>query len=468
MKTTFSPYLNDKRPIMKTLINRLNKHYPFVSILGTDVNAISYDLDKSSANISSTDESESGFVIKVYDGEFYTEYATDLLDDDHLDDVISSINGLVKTPRALKTMPAKMVKEEAHKEDFVRELEGENLSSKAIMDALKRIQTKTLSFHEHVLNVRCGLSITLTHKLYISTKKELSQVYPWVNYKTFSLSKHGDNTKYAFDGNGTLSIEQALTELKSMAKNTADIAVKLLEAKPPKPGTYTVITDPSITGLIAHEAFGHGVEMDMFVKDRAEAKYHIDKPVASEIVNMHDGAASALSVASYFFDDDGVLAHDTKIIENGILRRGISDLLSAMQLGTTPTGNGRRQSFKRKSYSRMTNTYFAKGDDTLDDMIKSVEHGYLIVQTNNGMEDPKNWGIQCTAHYGREIKHGAFTGKLVSPVVLSGHVIDVLTSINAISEDFKIIGSGFCGKGYKEWVPVSDGGPYLKCEVKIG
>ena len=59
----------------------------------------------------------------------------------------------------------------------------------------------------------------------------------------------------------------------------------LLKAKPPVPGVYTVITNPSITGLIAHEAFGHGVEMDMFVKDRAKSKEYINKYVASELVS---------------------------------------------------------------------------------------------------------------------------------------------------------------------------------------
>ena len=66
---------------------------------------------------------------------------------------------------------------------------------------------------------------------------------------------------------------------------------------------------------------------------------------------MHDGASSTLSAASYFFDDDGVLAHDTLIIDKGVLKTGISDALSAAELGTIPTGNGRRQSYKRKAYT---------------------------------------------------------------------------------------------------------------------
>ena len=151
----------------------------------------------------------------------------------------------------------------------------------------------------------------------------------------------------------------------------------------------------------------------------------------------------------------------------GILQTGISDCLSAMELNTEPTGNGRRESYKRKVYTRMTNTFFEKGDSNLETMIKSVKHGYYLCQTNNGMEDPKNWQIQCTASYGLEIKDGKFTGEIVAPVVISGYVVDLLSSISMVSNERKVIGAGMCGKGHKEWVFVSDGGPCLKAEAKL-
>ena len=84
------------------------------------------------------------------------------------------------------------------------------------------------------------------------------------------------------------------------------------------------------------------------------------------------------------------------------------------------------------------------------------------------MEDPKNWQIQCTAQYGLEIKDGQLTGKIVSPVVISGYVPEVLGSISMVSDEVSVIGAGMCGKGHKEWVHVSDGGPFLKARVKLG
>ena len=68
----------------------------------------------------------------------------------------------------------------------------------------------------------------------------------------------------------------------------------------------------------------------------------------------------------------------------------------------------------------------------------------------------------------KEIIDGSFTGKVVSPIVMTGNILELLTSISMVSKDFELIGNGACGKGYKEWVKTSIGGPYLKVKVRLG
>jgi len=186
------------------------------------------------------------------------------------------------------------------------------------------------------------------------------------------------------------------------------------------------------------------------------------------MLEMRDGATSAKHMSSYLFDDEGNLGKDTVVIENGILKAGISDALAAAQLGLAPTGNGKRQTYANKAYSRMTNTFFSPGTDKLADMIKSVKHGYLIEDAESGMEDPKDWGIQCMFSYAREIVDGKVTDNWVAPVVMTGYVPDLLKSITMVSDDFALSGGGGCGKGYKEWVKVSCGGPYIKTRARLG
>ena len=116
----------------------------------------------------------------------------------------------------------------------------------------------------------------------------------------------------------------------------------------------------------------------------------------------------------------------------------------------------------------MTNTYFEAGVDKVEDMIASIKYGFLLEEARSGMEDPKNWGIQCMVGIAREIREGELTGRIFSPVVLTGYVPDLLQSISMTSEDSRLCGTGFCGKGYKEWVKVSDGGPFIKARITLG
>ena len=116
----------------------------------------------------------------------------------------------------------------------------------------------------------------------------------------------------------------------------------------------------------------------------------------------------------------------------------------------------------------MTNTFFAPGDSAPEEMIASIKHGYLLRGEESGMEDPKHWGIQCIVQRGYEIRDGKLTGKVVAPVILTGYVPDLLCSITMAGRETETFGTGFCGKGTKEWVKVSDGGPYLKARARLG
>ncbi len=462
----FSKYLKLKKPIIKDIISRLSAKYQFASCLATDVKGTAVGVDFRQTTVSPSSDTESGFVFRVFNGEVYSELSVSELNNVEL--IISSLDELTSAKMSVPHVKSQIIEEEEITKSFKRNNKGDEFTTEEIVAKLKDVSNNVKNYSDMVINTRLRLQTNEYSKMYISTKKDLEQYYTWSNSMAMVVVRKDANIKYSFDSYGINSVSEAIDYLYDNYKKATDLAIELLDATVPEPGVYDVITDPSITGLIAHEAFGHGVEMDMFVKDRAMSKEYMNKMVASPILSMRDGAKACISSASYFFDDDGVLAQDTQIIKNGKLVSGLSDALSAQELGTKATGNGRRESYKRKSYSRMTNTFFEKGKDKLEDMIKSIDNGFLIAQTSNGMEDPKNWGIQCTALYGREIKNGELTGKIVAPVVMSGYVIDLLESITMISDEVTVIGSGSCGKGYKEWVSVSDGGAYMKASVKIG
>lgn len=464
----FSEFLNSRREVCRALVCELGKDFAYVSVLGSDVKSTAIRVNRNTSDIGEGGAAECGFVLKMHDGHAFYEYS--------LDDVSGDVSALAQKIKAslmiCESLSDRQITvappaDEPMVRSFSRECDFDDFSDEELLAGCTEIRDAILAKSDKLLNAMVAVMPFTVSKLFISKNRELDQFYSWVNVMAVGVYRDGGKMVMAREGTYSNLMREALAEMPSHLDALVHKCEKLAGAKPITPGVYDVITDPSISGLIAHEAFGHGVEMDQFVKDRALAKHFVGDYVASPICNMHDGAAATFSTASYFFDDDGVLAHDTQIIKDGILVAGISDLVSATELGTEPTGNGRRQSYKRKAYSRMTNTFFSPGSDKLEDMIASIKHGYMLFETNNGMEDPKNWQIQCTAEYGIEIVDGKLTDNYVSPVVMSGSVPELLKSISMVSDDFKIIGAGSCGKGYKEWVRVSDGGPALKVRVKL-
>ncbi|AAK78210.1 MULTISPECIES: TldD/PmbA family protein [Clostridium] len=475
MKVKMSEFLIEKKQIIKRLIQILTKDFKYVSVLGTDSHGKRYIVQKTGVEISDSFWNERGFVVRVYNGTGYSEYSFNELDENNIDalaqNIKNRVNAQIETlDKKFKITKYNVINENKIEDSFLGEVKilPEGCSSQYIIERLNKIKDKALNISNLIIDAKAIFHQVHVSKIFISNNKDLYQSYVWSEGYVNVLSRKGNITRSNYSSSSGLNGPELLDEMDTKVENTVDIAIKLLDAEAVKPGEYDVICSPEVSGIIAHEAFGHGVEMDMFVKNRAKAVEYIDKPVASELVTMRDGARSAKHVSSYLFDDEGVMGTDTVIIQDGILKTGLSDTLSAMRLGTKPTGNGKRFSFERKTYARMTNTFFVEGKDKVEDMFASIKKGYLLDCPYSGMEDPKNWGIQCMLNYGLEIKDGKLTGKIVSPVVLTGYVPDLLKSISMVSDKIELAGSGACGKGYKEFAKVSDGGPYIKAKVRLG
>ncbi|MBN2604991.1 MAG: TldD/PmbA family protein [Bacilli bacterium] len=474
MKSKLSTFLNSTRPIVEKLVNELNVNYSYVSILGTDTIGNQYSMSRRNSSVNDSQWAERGFVLRVFNGVNYSEYSFNTIKDPEF--VKTRINEIAKNDILafqeagihLDSYP--LIEE---KEDFLEyhsefEIDPFTISSEEKLSRMSEVMNKGLQKSEFLVDFRVNFEEVMISKIFISSKKNLSQSILYSTLSVVAIGRKDGKIKYDFKSDSGLKGYEIFNHIDRHVDKVTDSVIGLFDSENVVPGTYDIICDPSVSGLIAHEAFGHGVEMDMFVKNRAKGAEYIGKKIASDKVNMRDGALSANHVGTYLFDDEGTLGSDTLIIENSILKAGISDILSALKLGTKPTGNGKRESFERKAYARMTNTFFEGGTDTLEDMIASIQKGYLLEGYFSGMEDPKNWGIQCVIAKGREIIDGKFSGKIVSPVLLTGYVPDLLQSISMVGSGIELSGSGACGKGYKEWVKTSTGGTYMKAVGRLG
>lgn len=471
---SFSTYLSQSKPLLQKLIQMLSAKYTYVSILACDSVGKFIEVSEKEHKIIDHPLQERGFVVRVYNGKYYSEYSFNHLEAGNIKDIFNQIVEQLDVKDAidksiyLKETNYPLIQEQAMKESFSKLNKDKKYTLQELIHFCKKMVDHTFEESEYVIHSSCRIEYLTISKMFLSSKKELEQVYFWANGRLSVILNRNDITKTNFESASDVTITGVLKELDKKAHGLIKDGRALLDSEKPSAGEYDIITTPDITGIIAHEAFGHGVEMDMFVKNRAKAQQYLGKRVASEIINMHDGAIPFENSSSYFFDDEGILAQDTLIIKNGILQTGIADTLSALKLNITPTGNGKRESYKRKAYTRMTTTYFERGKSNLDDMIATIKKGILVSNAYSGMEDPKNWGMQAIALIGKEIVDGKVTSKVFSPIYMSGNVLDILQSASLTSHDFELFGSGYCCKGYKEKVKTVDGGPYLKVKVNIG
>ncbi|MCR5663729.1 MAG: TldD/PmbA family protein [Oscillospiraceae bacterium] len=477
MKAPFSEYLSAIKPGLRELIRLLRKEYEYVSILATDSKGLSVRISRHSRSVGSeTMTTERGVVVRVYREGQYSEYAFNTFDPGKAAEKAEEIRAALKKQQAVLDAAGAAVYATPKLKDepltlFVEKETGqlpETVDVKALVEKLTAISDAGMAESELMIESAASAQSTHVCKMFLTENRDLCQSYVYSEGSCFAVAMRDGRNQYGYDSVSGLGGPELFEELEGKIKKAAKTALELLDAERIEPGEYEIVTSPEVTGLIAHEAFGHGVEMDMFVKNRALGKEYINQRVGSDLVTMHEGALCAENVTSYAFDDEGTLAGDVVEIDRGILRTGICDALAALRLGIEPTGNGKRENFEHKAYTRMTNTIFDSGEYTAEEMIATVKDGYLLEGMESGMEDPKHWGIQCIIKMGREIKDGKLTGRIVAPIIMTGYVPELLGSISMLSRDREVFGSGGCGKGYKEWVKVSDGGPYLKTKARLG
>lgn len=317
-----------------------------------------------------------------------------------------------------------------------------------------------------IRSATASVSSQRVRKLFVNRTRRLHQDHSYTNAFAFVLAEDQGQFARVFHRDRRLAGFE-LTQFGEPWYEEISLQIDdLLGAERIEPGSYDVISEPEITGLLVHESFGHGVEYDQFVKGRARAAQFLGKRVAPEWVDIWDDPTRFDANGSYYFDDEGYEAAPTQIVANGIFVQPLTDLFSSHETGMRRTANGRREAPANKAYARMSNTFFGPGQMRPEDMIAGLDHGVLLAGFQSGIEDPHGWGIQFTCNHGYEIKNGKKTGRVFAPVGVTGYVPDILGSITQVGNVFRLT-PGTCGKGFKEFVPIGSGGPHLRFRAQL-
>lgn len=251
-----------------------------------------------------------------------------------------------------------------------------------------------------------------------------------------------------------------------IAEKASKRAVMMLSANRAAGGKMPVVISAEAGGTMIHEAIGHGLEADLAQQGLSVFSGKIGKQVASTIVTVVDDATLPNKRGSFRFDDEGVEAQRTVLVEDGILKSYMYDRLSAIKDGVRSTGNGRRESYKHKPIPRMTNTSIAPGTSNPADIIKSIDKGLFVRKMGGGQVNTVNGDFVFEVNEGYLIEKG----EIVEPVrgaTLTGNGPEILNQIDMVGNDlgFSI---GTCGKD-GQGVPVSDAMPTIRIpEIVVG
>ncbi len=235
-------------------------------------------------------------------------------------------------------------------------------------------------------------------------------------------------------------------------------ALLMLDAAPCPAGTMPVILSGQAGGTMIHEACGHGLEADIVQKDYSVYRNSLGEKVASPLVTLVDDPTLPGHYGSYGCDDEGFRTGRTVLIEEGVLKRFLTDVQTSHRGNLPKTGNGRRQSYRSLPQPRMSNTFILPGKDRPESLIDSIKRGLIVVKMGGGEVDPTtgNFVFQITEGYLID------KGQVAQPVrgaLLSGNGPQALRDIRAVGSDLHFE-PGLCGKGGQS-VPVTDGQPSL-------
>jgi TldD protein len=243
------------------------------------------------------------------------------------------------------------------------------------------------------------------------------------------------------------------------AESAARKALTNLDAVDAPTGRMPVVVGNGFGGVLLHEAVGHGLESDAVQKRASVYAGRLGDQLAAPFLNAFDDGRREGAWGSDGIDDEGMPTQPTQILEDGRLVSYLYDRLRAGKDGVASTGNGRRESFRHLPQVRMTNTFFAPGDSSPEDLIASIEQGFYAVSFGGGQVEPATGDFVFGVSEGYLIENGKVTAP-VRGATLIGNGVEALAAIDGIAGDLSIA-TGYCGKGGQQ-VPAGVGQPHVR------
>lgn len=351
-----------------------------------------------------------------------------------------------------------------HPEYYAIKTPWEQVSIDEKIPYLQTINDKVFSLDNRIIKSNIWFSDETSYILFANSEGRVT--YDYRPQSSISASctaeQKGKRENAYFDLAGRNGIEFFTPEnIDRIATESVKRTVSLFDAVKPEGGEMEVVLAAGSSGILLHEAIGHGMEADFNRKDISIFSDKIGKKVSNEFVTIVDNGTNPNIRGSLNIDDEGNDTGETVLVQNGTMTSYLHDRISAKHYGLKPTGSGRRESFRHNPLPRMRNTYMLNGPHTQDDIIANTKKGLYAVTFTNGQVNIGGGDFTFYVKSGYLIENGKIT-KPVKDINIIGNGPDVLSKITMVANDFKMAEGGWtCGKN-GQGVPVSMGLPTVK------
>jgi TldD protein len=281
--------------------------------------------------------------------------------------------------------------------------------------------------------------------------------------------KNGKRQQNGYTVAGRIGFDfYAEDRLSRLVREAVARTTVLFDAVQPDAGEMQVVMAAGASGILLHEAMGHGMEADFNRKNVSIYSDKIGKSVANAAVTIIDDGTRANDRGAINVDDEGNVAQKTTLVDKGVLATYIHDSISAKHYKVPGTGSGRRESYKFAPLPRMRSTYMANGPNSKDEIIASVKKGIYCTNFTNGQVKIGAGDFTFYVKNGYLIEDGKLT-KPITDVNIIGNGPKVLEKIDMVAGDLAFDEGGWvCGKD-GQGVPVSLGMPTVRvAQITVG
>jgi TldD protein len=341
------------------------------------------------------------------------------------------------------------------------------------VELLKRADRAARAFDKRIVRVEASMSEEWREVLVVTSDgRHARDRQPMIRFGVHAVAEEAGKRQGGRSGGAARrGMEQFQVPDQSPeehGREAARLAVAMLHASEAPAGPMPVVLGPGESGILLHEAVGHGLEADFNRKKTSNYTDQLGKPVASELTTVVDDGTLGNARGSINVDDEGNTGRKNVLIENGILVGYMQDRISSRHFKLDPTGNGRRESFRHEPLPRMTNTLMMAGQDNPEDIIRSVKRGVYAKKFSGGQVNISNGDFVFSLTESYLIEDGKLTAPLKG-VNLIGNGPEVLRRVNMVGADFQLSdGTWTCGKDGQS-VPVGIGTPTVKIsEITVG